>query len=82
METMLSEGRLEDIRPIELLRYGTRVAVLAAPATRSLEAETGLEVVGPRAFGYQMPFQPLAGEGIGIKGISIKGIGIRREVCG
>ena len=59
---------LESGEPIstELLRYGMRVAVLAAPAPGGLKTETGLKVVGPKAFGYDVTFQPLSGESIGI----------------
>ena len=59
---------LESGEPIstELLRYGMRVAVLAAPAPKGLKTKRGLEVVGPKAFGYDVPFQPMPGESIGI----------------
>ncbi|MCY3799595.1 MAG: DUF917 domain-containing protein [Chloroflexi bacterium] len=49
----------------ELLRYGTRVAVIAAPAPAQLKSEVALEVVGPRAFGYDVEFCPLPGGVIG-----------------
>lgn len=49
----------------ELLRYGTRVAVLGVPAPDELKTEAGLAVVGPAAFGYDVPFQPLPGGKIG-----------------
>jgi hypothetical protein len=49
----------------ELLRYGTRVAVLAVPAPEQLKTENALKIVGPVAFGYDLPFQPLAGGVIG-----------------
>ncbi|MCY3979890.1 MAG: DUF917 domain-containing protein [Chloroflexi bacterium] len=51
----------------EMLRYGTRVAVIAAPAPAQLKSEVALEVVGPRAFGYDVEFRPLPGGGIGRK---------------
>ena len=50
----------------ELLRYGTRVAVIAVPAPEQLKTQVALEVVGPGAFGYDVPFQPLPGGKIGI----------------
>ena len=50
----------------EMLRYGVRVAVLAVPAPQKLKSPRALEVVGPRAFGYDVDFQPLPGESIGI----------------
>ncbi len=49
----------------EVLRYGTRVAVIAAPAPAQLKSEVALEVVGPRAFGYDVEFLPLPGGVIG-----------------
>ncbi len=45
----------------ESLRYGLRVAVLALPAPKELKTPEALAVVGPRAFGYDLEFQPLAG---------------------
>ncbi len=54
---------LEDGEPIgtESLRYGLRVAVLALPAPIELKTPTALDVVGPKAFGYDIPFQALDG---------------------
>ncbi|MDE2857952.1 MAG: DUF917 domain-containing protein [Chloroflexota bacterium] len=49
----------------ELLRYGTRVAVIAVPAPPQLKTPTALEVVGPAAFGYDVAFRPLPGGVIG-----------------
>ena len=49
----------------EVLRYGTRVAVIAVPAPAQLKSEIALEVVGPRAFGYDVEFRPLPGGVIG-----------------
>ena len=49
----------------EVLRYGTRVAVIAAPAPAQLKSEVALEVVGPRAFGYDVEFRSLPGGVIG-----------------
>jgi len=49
----------------ELLRYGTRVAVIAVPAPPQLKTEVALSVVGPKAFGYDVPFNPLPGGKIG-----------------
>ena len=55
---------LEDGEPIgtEALRYGLRVAVLAMPAPKELKTPEALEVVGPRAFGYDVDFSPMAGD--------------------
>jgi DUF917 family protein len=41
----------------ETLRYGQRVTVAALPAPPLLLTETGLEHVGPRAFGYDLEFR-------------------------
>ncbi len=49
----------------EMLRYGTRVAVIAVPAPPQLKSEIALQVVGPRAFGYDVDFSPLPGGVIG-----------------
>jgi DUF917 family protein len=49
----------------ELLRYGQRVAVLAFGCDPLWRTPRGLEVAGPRAFGYAfdyVPFQEAAGE--------------------
>lgn len=43
----------------EQIRYGQRVAVLSLPADKILTSERGLEVVGPRAFGYDCDFMSL-----------------------
>ena len=55
---------LEDGEPIgtESLRYGLRVAVLAMPAPKELKSPEALAVVGPRAFGYDLDFAPMAGD--------------------
>jgi len=55
---------LEDSEPIgtEMLRYGLRVAVIAMPAPKELKTPQALAVVGPAAFGYDVEFQPLAGD--------------------
>ena len=49
----------------EVLRYGTRVAVITVPAPPQLKSEVALKVVGPGAFGYDVPFRPLPGGVIG-----------------
>ena len=51
----------------ELLRYGTRVAVLGVPGAPQLKTERALGVVGPEAFGYDEAFKPLPGGFIGVK---------------
>lgn len=50
----------------EVLRYGTRVAVLGVPAAAQLKTSAALQVVGPRAFGYDVDFAPLPGNSIGV----------------
>lgn len=50
----------------ELLRYGTRVSVIAAPAPEQLKTPVALDVVGPGTFGYDVEFKPLAGGKIGL----------------
>ena len=54
---------LDDGEPIgtEMLRYGLRVAVLGIPAPKELKTAAALAVVGPAAFGYDVPFQPMPG---------------------
>ena len=49
----------------ELLRYGTRVAVLGVPAAPQLKTERALDVAGPRGCGYDVGFVPLTGGVIG-----------------
>jgi uncharacterized protein len=53
----------ETAEPIstETLRYGLRVAVLGIPAPRLIKTPEALDVVGPAAFGYDVPFTPMPG---------------------
>jgi DUF917 family protein len=48
-------------RPIstEETRYGLRIAVLGLPATPLFRTARALAVIGPRAFGYDLDYQPL-----------------------
>lgn len=46
----------------EVLRYGLRVAVLGIPAPKQLRTPRALEIVGPKAFGFNFDFVPLPGE--------------------
>ena len=66
---LISIVELDTGEPVstELLRYGMRVAVLVAPAAAALKTSAALQIVGPAAFGYQVPFQPLPGERIGVR---------------
>jgi len=41
----------------ETLRYGQRVSVVALPTPSVLCNEAGLDLVGPRAFGYDFEFR-------------------------
>jgi DUF917 family protein len=43
----------------ELLRYGFRVTVLGFPAPSLWTSPEGLQVAGPRAFGYDLDYVPL-----------------------
>ena len=53
---------LESGQPIttEVLRYGLRVAVLGLPCHPLLRTPEALAVIGPRAFGYDLEYRPLA----------------------
>ena len=56
--------QLETAEPIttETLRYGFRVAIVGIPAHPRLKTPQAIEVVGPRAFGYDLGYRPLEGE--------------------
>ncbi|BCL77666.1 DUF917 domain-containing protein [Ktedonobacteria bacterium brp13] len=43
----------------ERVRYGQRVVVVAIPTPEIMRTEAALEVWGPKAFGYDIPFTPL-----------------------
>jgi uncharacterized protein len=43
----------------EELRYGFRVTVAAAPCDAKWRTKMGLELVGPRYFGYDIDYQPI-----------------------
>jgi DUF917 family protein len=45
----------------EVVRYGLRLAVLGMPAPRMLKTPEALAVIGPGAFGYDLPYTPLPG---------------------
>ncbi len=44
----------------EVVRYGVRASILGIPAPRQLTTEQALKFVGPHAFGYDLPYTPLA----------------------
>jgi uncharacterized protein len=43
----------------EMLRYGLQVALLVLPAPEIWQTPEGLALVGPKAFGYDIPYQPI-----------------------
>lgn len=45
--------------PTELLRFGQRVAVIALPCDPLWRTARGLEIAGPRAFGYDVDYVPV-----------------------
>ena len=45
----------------ERLRYGTRVCVLALPADQQWITPAGIDLAGPRHFGYDFDYRPYAG---------------------
>lgn len=52
---------LETGQPIttEQIRYGFRVVVFDLPCDPQWRSEHGLELVGPRYFGYELDYQPI-----------------------
>lgn len=53
------DSQTADAIATELVRYGQRVAVVAFPCHPMWRTERGLEIAGPRAFGYDFDFVPL-----------------------
>lgn len=43
----------------EVVRYGLRLAIVGIPAPAQLTTPQALQFVGPRAFGYDLPYTPL-----------------------
>ncbi|MBN6051690.1 DUF917 family protein, partial [Nonomuraea sp. RK-328] len=43
----------------EAMRYGLRVTVIAAPCDPRWTTPAGLELAGPRYFGYDCDYRPL-----------------------
>jgi hypothetical protein len=43
----------------EEMRYGFRVTIVAAPCDPRWRTEAGLELVGPRYFGYDIDYVPV-----------------------
>ena len=51
----------------DAMRYGIRVVALAYPCSDHWRTPRGLELVGPRYFGYDLDFRPfLAKSAIGV----------------
>jgi uncharacterized protein len=48
-----------DAIPTERVRYGQRVTVIAMPCAPIWRSEFGLEMAGPRAFGYDFDYVPV-----------------------
>ncbi len=57
--TMVDSERGEPITT-EVVRYGLRVTIIGIPAPPQLTTKQALRFVGPPAFGYNLPFTPLA----------------------
>lgn len=53
---------IETSTPItsESLAYGLRVAILGLPSPSIWQTEKGLELVGPRSFGYKFDYKPIS----------------------
>ena len=47
----------------DIIRFGQRITVLALPGPECFLSEKGLEAVGPAAFGFDIPFTSVFGEG-------------------
>lgn len=45
--------------PSEEIRYGYRVAIIGLPADKHWRTPAGIELAGPRRFGYEMEFSPV-----------------------
>jgi DUF917 family protein len=43
----------------EALRYGSRVVVIGIPCNHKWRTSAGLEIVGPRYFGYDIDYVPV-----------------------
>jgi DUF917 family protein len=43
----------------ESLRYGLRIDLIALPAPEIWQTDAGLKLVGPQAFGFNMPYEPI-----------------------
>jgi DUF917 family protein len=55
----LVDSQTADAVATEVVRYGQRVAVLAFPCAAIWRTATGIEIAGPRAFGYDVDYVPV-----------------------
>ncbi|GAA3734949.1 hypothetical protein HDA32_003927 [Spinactinospora alkalitolerans] len=62
------DTQTSDVVFTELLRYGQRVTLVALPAPDIWCTPRGLEVVGPRAFGYDFDYEPVGSILAGLPG--------------
>jgi uncharacterized protein len=53
------DSETADAVPTELLRYGQRVMVIGFPCDPIWRTDRGLELAGPRAFGYDIDYAPI-----------------------
>jgi DUF917 family protein len=53
------DSETADAVPTELLRYGQRVTVIGFPCAPIWRTARGLELTGPRAFGYDIDYTPI-----------------------
>lgn len=55
----LVDSQTADAVATELVRYGQRVAILAFPCAPIWRTAAGIEIAGPRAFGYDVDYVPV-----------------------
>ena len=55
----LVDSQTADAVATEVVRYGQRVAILAFPCAPIWRTAAGLEIAGPRAFGYDVDYVPV-----------------------
>lgn len=53
------DSETADAVPTEILRYGQRVTVIGFPCAPVWRTDRGLELAGPRAFGYDIDYTPI-----------------------
>lgn len=52
--------------PAEEIRYGYRVVVIGMPCDPQWRTAAGLELAGPRRFGYEIDFRPVEGQAVSL----------------